>query len=221
MGCAFRDLEDDPQDSAASHITFDPQLGRYRQGALAICTFHLGFGLVRPSKMSVKRIVRGLRSLLLPHSDVHTWDDGEVAVEVFGERGRRFLLLCEPGGNALCVVTVNNVTRRTPYVNDAENLGHWGGVIVVNLYYAQDRRGAPLGPRLCLARDRTVHDRVPPPLAEGEHHRGLELAVGRGRVEVFRQDRNSTPARCSPQVSPVSGGAKVDPVGGRSPTSGD
>ena len=38
------------------------------------------------------------------------------------------------------------------------------------------------------------------------------------------RDRNSTPARCrpsitcSPQVSPVSGGGKVDPVGGRSLT---
>ena len=93
--------------------------------------------------MSVKRIVRGLRRLLLPHSDVHTWDDGEVAVEVFGERGRGFLLLCEPGGSALCVVTVNNVARRTRYVNGAENLGHWGGVIVANLYYARDRRERP------------------------------------------------------------------------------
>ena len=40
------------------------------------------------------------------------------------------------------------------------------------------------------------------------------------------RDRNSTPARCrpsitcSPQVSPVSGGAKVDRVGGRSLTLG-
>ena len=45
----------------------------------------------------------------------------------------------------------------------------------------------PLGPRLRLARDRALPDRVPPPLAEGEHHRELELAGGRGRVEVFRQ----------------------------------
>ena len=44
-----------------------------------------------------------------------------------------------------------------------------------------------LGPRLRLAGDRPLPDRVPPPLAEGEHHRELELAGGRGRVEVFRQ----------------------------------
>ena len=44
-----------------------------------------------------------------------------------------------------------------------------------------------LGPRLRLARHRALPDRVPPPLAEGEHHREVALAGGRGRVEVFRQ----------------------------------
>ena len=48
-------------------------------------------------------------------------------------------------------------------------------------------RETALGPRLRLARDRALPDRVPPPLAEGEHHRELELAGGCGRVEVFRQ----------------------------------
>ena len=45
----------------------------------------------------------------------------------------------------------------------------------------------PLGPCLRLSRDRTLLDPVPPPLAENEHHRELELAGGRSRVEVFRQ----------------------------------
>ena len=71
-------------------------------------------------KDEVKRIMRGLRRLLPPHTDVHTWDDGEVAVEVFGERGRGFLLLCEPGGSALCVVTVSNVAGRTRYESSAD-----------------------------------------------------------------------------------------------------
>ena len=47
-------------------------------------------------------------------------------------------------------------------------------------------RETPLGPCLRLPHDRAVPDRVPPPLGEGEHHRELELAGGRGRVEVFR-----------------------------------
>ena len=66
-----------------------------------------------------KRIVLGLRRLLPADSDVHTWDDGEVAVEVFGARGRGFLLLCESGGGALCVVTVDNVARRARYESSA------------------------------------------------------------------------------------------------------
>ena len=36
-------------------------------------------------------------------------------------------------------------------------------------------------------RDGAVPYRVPPPLAEGEHHRELELPGGRRGVEVFRQ----------------------------------
>ena len=43
-------------------------------------------------------------------------------------------------------------------------------------------REASLGPRLSLARDRALPDRVPPPLAEGEHHRELELAGSLGRA---------------------------------------
>ena len=75
-------------------------------------------------------------------------------------------------------------------------------------------RETPFGPRLRLPRDRALPDRVPPALAEGEHHRELEPTVGHGRVEVLHRDRNSPPTRCrpsitySPQVSPVSGGDK-------------
>ena len=48
-------------------------------------------------------------------------------------------------------------------------------------------RETAFGPRLRLARNRTLLDRVSPRLAEGEHYRELELAVGHGRVKVFRQ----------------------------------
>ena len=43
----FGGLEDDREDSTAPHITFRPQKGGHRQCGLAICTFHLGFSLVR------------------------------------------------------------------------------------------------------------------------------------------------------------------------------
>ena len=44
-----------------------------------------------------------------------------------------------------------------------------------------------LGPCLRLPCDRSLPDRVSPPLTEGEHHRELELAGGRRGVEVLRQ----------------------------------
>ena len=44
----FGGLEDDRKDSTAPHITLRPQLGAHLQCGLAICTFHLGFSLVRP-----------------------------------------------------------------------------------------------------------------------------------------------------------------------------
>ena len=58
-------------------------------------------------------------------------------------------------------------------------------------------RETALGPRLGLSRDRAIPDRVPPPLAEGQHHLELELAGGRGRGRgrvSSARDRNSTPA---------------------------
>ena len=79
-------------------------------------------GIPTPSQSVVdeaRRIVLGLRRLLPADTDVHTWDDGEVAVEVFGARGRGFLLLCESGGGALCVVTVDKVARRARYESSA------------------------------------------------------------------------------------------------------
>ena len=42
---AFRGLDDDLKDSAATCITLRPQLGGRRQCGLVICTFHLGFSL--------------------------------------------------------------------------------------------------------------------------------------------------------------------------------
>ena len=72
-----------------------------------------------------------------------------------------------------------------------------------------------LGPRLRLARDRALPDRVRPPLAEGEHHRKLELPGGRGRVEGFRQGPELHSRPVPPAGQPVSGSAKVDRASGR------
>ena len=62
-----------------------------------------------------KRIVLGLRPYLSANSDVYTMEDGKIAVEIFGSPGRGFLLICEPGGSALCIVNVEDAPRRARY----------------------------------------------------------------------------------------------------------
>ncbi len=75
-----------------------------------------------------------------------------------------------------------------------------------------------------MACDRAIPDRVPPPLAEGEHRRELKLTRGRRSVEVFRQgtELHSRTVQAlehqQPVGEPASGRTKVDRVGGRSPT---
>ena len=62
-----------------------------------------------------KRIVRQLRQHLPPDTDVYPTDGGNIAVELYGDSGHGFLLVCEPGGSALCIVTVKGVSRRARY----------------------------------------------------------------------------------------------------------
>ena len=62
-----------------------------------------------------KRIARGLDQTLLDECDVYTLEEGKIAIEVFGLPGHGFLLICEPGGNALCIVTERGVSRRARY----------------------------------------------------------------------------------------------------------
>ena len=62
-----------------------------------------------------KRIVTGLGSYLPDSTDVYTMEGGKIAVELFGTTGRGFLLVCEPNGGALCVVTVDGKSRRARY----------------------------------------------------------------------------------------------------------
>jgi hypothetical protein len=62
-----------------------------------------------------KRIVGGLERDLLEECDVYTLEKGEVAIEVFGEHGYAFLLICELDGRALCIIAEPNRSRRARY----------------------------------------------------------------------------------------------------------
>lgn len=62
-----------------------------------------------------RRIVRALRRQLPLDTDVYPMDEGKVAIELYGEFGHGFLLVCEPGGSALCIVTVDGISRRARY----------------------------------------------------------------------------------------------------------
>ena len=62
-----------------------------------------------------RRIVSRMLRLWPREYDVYPMDHQRVAVEVDGGFGRRVMLLCEPGGSALCIVTVDRVSRRARY----------------------------------------------------------------------------------------------------------
>ena len=47
--------------------------------------------------------------------DVYSMPDGGVAIGINGTFGRAMVLICEPGGSALCVVTVDRLSRRARY----------------------------------------------------------------------------------------------------------
>ena len=66
-----------------------------------------------------KRIVRGIQELLPGNTDVYAFDEGKVAIELYGRVGHGFLLVCEPGEKALCIVTVAGVPRRARYESSA------------------------------------------------------------------------------------------------------
>ena len=81
-------------------------------------------GHAKPSEEVIgeaRRIVSRMLRLWPREYDVYPMDDQRVAVEVDGGYGRRMMLLCEPGGSALCVVTVERVSRRARY-EDSKSL---------------------------------------------------------------------------------------------------
>ena len=62
-----------------------------------------------------RRIVDALRDYLPVNTDIYVMEEGKIAVEVFGTPGRGFLLVCEPTGGALCIVTSDGESRRSRY----------------------------------------------------------------------------------------------------------
>jgi hypothetical protein len=64
---------------------------------------------------AAERIILNLGPYLPVNTDVYTTEDGGIAIEVFGPPGRGFMLVCEPGDSALCIVTVGSVARRARY----------------------------------------------------------------------------------------------------------
>ena len=64
-----------------------------------------------------KRIVGGLNRDLLEECDVYTLEQGKIAVEIFGQHGHAFLLICEPDGGALCTIAEPGYSRQARYDN--------------------------------------------------------------------------------------------------------
>ena len=62
-----------------------------------------------------RRIVNAMLRMCPREYDIYPMDDRRIAVEVDGGFGRRMLLLCEAGRTAICIVTVDRVSRRARY----------------------------------------------------------------------------------------------------------
>ena len=78
----------------------------------------LGMGYDVPSDEVVaeaKRILRQMHDYRALPYDAYSMADGRVAIGVDGGFGRSMLVVCEPEGKALCVVTINRISRRARY----------------------------------------------------------------------------------------------------------
>ena len=75
-----------------------------------------GIEISAPVRAEVERILRTLDTRrMLPYDvDVFPCEDGQVAIEARSARAA-FTLYCEPDRSALCLVTVNRVSRRARY----------------------------------------------------------------------------------------------------------
>ena len=62
-----------------------------------------------------KRILRQMHDYRALPYDAYSMADGRVAIGVDGGFVRSMLVVCEPAGKALCVVTINRISRRARY----------------------------------------------------------------------------------------------------------
>ena len=62
-----------------------------------------------------RRIMQALRGLLPSNTDVYLIEGEGIAVEVFGETGFAYLLICELNGEVRCFVTANGIARSAHY----------------------------------------------------------------------------------------------------------
>ena len=62
-----------------------------------------------------KRILRGMYEYLPRQYNVSSMSEGRIGIDAYGGFGRSMLLICEPGGTALCIVTIDQVSRRARY----------------------------------------------------------------------------------------------------------
>ena len=67
-------------------------------------------------RAEAKRLVQRLRWYLPPDTDVYA-NKGKVVIELYGKRGHRFSIQCEPGGSALCIISVPNQSRHARYTD--------------------------------------------------------------------------------------------------------
>lgn len=78
----------------------------------------MGYEIPEESVVSeASRILGEMRSYRALSFDAYSMSGGRVGIDVNGGVGRSMIVVCEPGGSALCVVTVGGDARRARYEN--------------------------------------------------------------------------------------------------------
>lgn len=75
-------------------------------------------GFPAPSSAAIsnaKRLLRTIHRMWPYHLDVYPTSDGEIAIRAIVRRGSSVLVLCESGGETLCLVNVDGEHRRKRY----------------------------------------------------------------------------------------------------------
>lgn len=77
-----------------------------------------------PSELAfqnARRLLPKMYEISPRYFDIYSMPDGEIAIDAPGGHGRSVILLCEPDGGALCLVTLGDEHRRARY-STARNL---------------------------------------------------------------------------------------------------